>query len=100
MAGWIIAERSWFRGAALESCRRLLQIERVLVLIDVAVIIYYAIVDATIATLAHLCAIVLGALLSLTPSFVRSRSHQSMEGESGQASSLLDNTDSSATLEG
>lgn len=72
MGGWIVSERKRLRGRLmaddgdLSAFRRAaVVVEMTVVLLDIVVIVYYAIVSSWITTVAHVCALVLGATLSL-----------------------------------
>lgn len=69
MGGWIISERKRLKETIDEELTRWratsYSMEQVVVVVDIAMIIYYAIVNAAITTVAHICAIVLGATMSL-----------------------------------
>lgn len=68
-AGWIMAERRRLedRSEGNPSAERLkiLYVERAIIFLDVGAILYYAVVTAPITTVAHFCAMVLGAMLSM-----------------------------------
>jgi hypothetical protein len=68
MGGWIISERKRLRllRGDLNSVRRVAVVaEMLVVLLDVTAIIYYAVVANAVTSLAHVCALILGATLSL-----------------------------------
>lgn len=68
MGGWIVSERKRLRrlGDDLNSFRKVAVVAEMLVmLLDVAAIIYYAVVAGVITTLAHVLSLILGATLSL-----------------------------------
>jgi hypothetical protein len=69
MCGWIISERKRLKDTAdveLSRWRAIsYRMEQAVVVLDVAFIIYYAVENAAIVTVAHICAIILGATLSL-----------------------------------
>lgn len=67
MGGWIISERKRLKRTSDDdlSHRVSLRMEQLVILLDVGVILYYTIVEVPITTVAHVCAIVLGATLSL-----------------------------------
>jgi hypothetical protein len=69
MGGWIISERKRLKDTVDVELSRWratsYRMEQAVVVLDVAFIIYYAIESAAITTVAHICAIILGATLSL-----------------------------------
>lgn len=69
MGGWIISERRRLRESGDEELNRLrensLAIERFVVVLNVVAILYYAFKLEVITTVAHICALVLGAVLSV-----------------------------------
>ena len=71
MGGWIVSERKRLRGrlqngdlSAFRSSA--VGVEMSVVLMDISAIVYYAFVSPFITTVAHVCALILGATLSLT----------------------------------
>ena len=70
MGGWIISERKRLRKQSrdveLSRARDAsIKFEYVVMLADVGAIIYYGVVADAISTVAHVCALILGAALSL-----------------------------------
>jgi uncharacterized membrane protein len=68
MGGWIISERKRLRrlGEDLNSFRKVAVVaEMFVMLLDIATIVYYAVVASFITTLAHVLSLILGATLSL-----------------------------------
>eukprot|EP00543_Licmophora_paradoxa_P010100 CAMPEP_0202473906 /NCGR_PEP_ID=MMETSP1360-20130828/92097_1 /ASSEMBLY_ACC=CAM_ASM_000848 /TAXON_ID=515479 /ORGANISM="Licmophora paradoxa, Strain CCMP2313" /LENGTH=102 /DNA_ID=CAMNT_0049100991 /DNA_START=591 /DNA_END=899 /DNA_ORIENTATION=- len=68
MGGWIISERKRLRQPDTELSRARdasVHLEYIVMMLDVGVIVYYAIIAETITTIAHVCALILGASLSL-----------------------------------
>eukprot|EP00545_Synedropsis_sp_CCMP1620_P001762 CAMPEP_0119004354 /NCGR_PEP_ID=MMETSP1176-20130426/1097_1 /TAXON_ID=265551 /ORGANISM="Synedropsis recta cf, Strain CCMP1620" /LENGTH=101 /DNA_ID=CAMNT_0006956049 /DNA_START=386 /DNA_END=691 /DNA_ORIENTATION=+ len=69
MGGWIISERKRLKETSDAELSRwrtaTYRIEQMVVVLDVAMIIYYAIEATAITTVAHMCAVILGATLSL-----------------------------------
>jgi hypothetical protein len=68
MGGWIISERKRLRrlGDDLSSFRKVAVVaEMIVMLLDIAAIVYYAVVAGALTTLAHVLSLILGATLSL-----------------------------------
>jgi uncharacterized membrane protein len=70
MGGWIMTERRRVldgQGEAEElstSVQRVMKGGLMVILLDTAAIIYYAVVAEPITTVAHFCALIMGAVLS------------------------------------
>lgn len=69
MGGWVISERKRLKETSDQELSRWratsINMETLVVLLDVGVIMYYAIEAEVITTVAHICAVILGATLSL-----------------------------------
>ena len=78
MAGWIMSERRRYRTYVpamstnegqqqqqQQQQQRLEQLGSFVILVDAIAIIYYGVIAETITTVAHICALILGAVLSL-----------------------------------
>mmetsp|Transcript_16495 Transcript_16495/g.27944 ORF Transcript_16495/g.27944 Transcript_16495/m.27944 type:complete len:192 (+) Transcript_16495:55-630(+) len=69
MGGWIISERRRLQESRDEELNRLrensLAIERFVVVLNVIALLYYAVKLEALTTVAHVCALVLGAILSV-----------------------------------
>jgi len=93
MGGWIISERKRLKATEasnLSSWRNAnLIIERFIVVLDVGVILYYAFTSKFITTVAHVCAMVLGATLSLMS--IRLYDDAESENTVGPSTHLLNN---------
>jgi hypothetical protein len=71
MGGWTMSERrrvvdtNTMDEESPRSLKLLINLGQVVILVDSAVIVYYAVVEEMITTAAHICALILGAVLSL-----------------------------------
>jgi hypothetical protein len=73
MGGWIMSERRRVVENNIDasssllstSSQRLINMGKVVIFLDCVVIVYYGVVEEPITTVAHFCALVLGAMLSL-----------------------------------
>jgi hypothetical protein len=74
MGGWTMSERRRVVETNTmdedeepsRSLKLVIKLGQVVILVDSAVIVYYAVVEEVITTVAHICALILGAVLSLT----------------------------------
>eukprot|EP00540_Astrosyne_radiata_P011954 CAMPEP_0116834624 /NCGR_PEP_ID=MMETSP0418-20121206/7092_1 /TAXON_ID=1158023 /ORGANISM="Astrosyne radiata, Strain 13vi08-1A" /LENGTH=204 /DNA_ID=CAMNT_0004464199 /DNA_START=52 /DNA_END=666 /DNA_ORIENTATION=+ len=90
MGGWIIRERRQLQESTERSSLRTdsLALERIVIVLDFCIILYYAFVANPITTVAHVCAVVLGAILSLL-SVPLVEGGEAEEGESGAPTAIL-----------
>jgi hypothetical protein len=89
MGGWIISERKRLRllHGDLNTFRRVAVVAEMLVVwLDIAAIVYYAVVANILTSLAHLGALILGATLSL----ISIKRYDGVEYEPSPSTPLMD----------